>query len=200
MTNDLQLKIIQPDPALSQFVGSFWMLVNDSDSDRDIATLPDGKVDVLFSYSDKEPFNAMLMGLDRQSSLAVFSARTIIFAVSFKLLAVEYILQTSIAGRLNNPTHLQDNFWDISINDLHDFEHFVRKISEKLLHILNGKNVDDKKRRLFEYIYSSNGSMTVKELSEKSFWTSRQINRYFHQYIGMSLKEYCNILRFEATL
>ena len=62
------------------------------------------------------------------------------------------------------------------------------------------KKVDEKKRILFEHIYSANGEMTVNELSKKSFWSSREINRYFTKYIGLSLKAYCNILRFKASL
>ena len=41
--------------------------------------------------------------------------------------------------------------------------------------------------------------MTVKELSEKVYWSSRQINRYFNQQFGISLKAYCNILRFGSS-
>jgi AraC-like DNA-binding protein len=41
--------------------------------------------------------------------------------------------------------------------------------------------------------------MPVKELSEKVYWSSRQINRYFNQQFGVSLKAYCNILRFSAS-
>ena len=41
--------------------------------------------------------------------------------------------------------------------------------------------------------------MTVKELSEKVYWSSRQINRYFNQQFGVSLKAYCKILRFGAS-
>ncbi len=61
-------------------------------------------------------------------------------------------------------------------------------------------NIDIRKRKLFELIYSSKGSISVKELSEKVFWTSRQINRYFNQRFGISLKAYCNILRFRESL
>jgi len=49
-------------------------------------------------------------------------------------------------------------------------------------------------------IFDSKGEMSVKELSEKVFWSSRQINQYFNQQFGMSLKAYCNILRFQASL
>jgi AraC-like DNA-binding protein len=42
--------------------------------------------------------------------------------------------------------------------------------------------------------------LSVKELSEKVFWSSRQINRYFQQTFGISLKAYCNIFRFKSSL
>jgi AraC-like DNA-binding protein len=42
--------------------------------------------------------------------------------------------------------------------------------------------------------------MSVQLLSERVHWSSRQINRYFHQQFGLSLKAYCNILRFRASL
>ena len=47
---------------------------------------------------------------------------------------------------------------------------------------------------------SSNGEIGVRALSEKVFWSSRQINRYFTQQLGLSLKAYCSILRFRASL
>jgi AraC-like DNA-binding protein len=36
-------------------------------------------------------------------------------------------------------------------------------------------------------------------MSEQVHWSSRQINRYFNQLFGLSLKAYCNILRFRAS-
>jgi AraC-like DNA-binding protein len=60
--------------------------------------------------------------------------------------------------------------------------------------------IDSRKKKLFDLIYASNGALTVKELSEKVFWSSRQISRYFNEQFGISLKAYCNILRFRASL
>lgn len=39
----------------------------------------------------------------------------------------------------------------------------------------------------------------IREISEKVFWTSRQINRYFNLTFGISLKEYLNIIRSNQT-
>ncbi|MET0244429.1 MAG: AraC family transcriptional regulator, partial [Flavitalea sp.] len=46
---------------------------------------------------------------------------------------------------------------------------------------------------------SSAGQKSISELSEHSFWSSRQINRYFNDWFGLSLKAYCNILRFRES-
>lgn len=200
MNNELKLLTIQPDPALSDFVDVFYMLENHSDKGIEIASLPDGKVDLIFISSDNEPFKVLLMDLDRQPFQGTFPAKTVVFAICFKLPALEFILETSIAELKTAPKKLPDNYWDINISDLNDFEIFINKISKKIKSILYTKKIDEKKRLLFEHIYSSNGEMTVKELSEKSFWTSREINRYFKKYVGLSLKSYCNILRFKASI
>lgn len=42
--------------------------------------------------------------------------------------------------------------------------------------------------------------MPIKELSEKVFWSSRQINPYSNQTFGISLKAYCFIYRFKSSL
>jgi len=44
-------------------------------------------------------------------------------------------------------------------------------------------------------LFSTFGSIRVEELSNKVFWNSRQINRYFSSKFGLSLKTYANILR-----
>ncbi len=80
-----------------------------------------------------------------------------------------------------------------------DFENFCNKVSTKILELIKS-NIDIRKKELFNLIYSSKGFMSVKELSEKVFWSSRQINRYFQENFGISLKKYCDILRFKTSL
>jgi AraC-like DNA-binding protein len=94
--------------------------------------------------------------------------------------------------------NLPDNFWDFSENDLNYFDSFCQKATGAIRQRI-AKKTDDRKRKLFDLIYTTNGAMSVSELSEKVSWTSRQINRYFNQQYGISLKVYCNILRFRAS-
>ncbi len=198
MKNNLIYKNIKPDKSIDDFVESFWMLDNQSEFDKEIVVLPDGRIDLFISYSNIEPFHITLIGLETAPSQVQFPAKTKTFAISFKLLAIEYVLKTSIADLINDAKILPSNFWGFTQNDLNNFDEFCSKSTTKIRELVNIK-VDERKLQLFNLIYGTKGSATVKELSEKVFWTSRQINRYFNQRFGMSLKTYCSILRFRAS-
>jgi AraC-like DNA-binding protein len=197
--NDIEHKIIQADESISDFVERFWMLTNHSDTEKEIVVIPDGRIDVFFLYSATEPFSTFLKGLESEPTQTILPAKTVIFAVNLKLLAIEYLLDTSISTILNIGQQLPNDFWGITQEDLNDFDTLCIKITNKIKTLIP-KEVDDRKQKLFNLIYSSNGSLSVAELSEKVFWSSRQINRYFNQMFGLSLKAYCNILRFRASV
>ena len=199
MDKDLTYKIIKPAKPLSDFVESFWFLHNQSGSSKETTGLPDGLIDISLSRSAEESFRIVQLGGLTQHEQAVIPAGCLIFCISFKLLSVEYIFREPIADIIDSGRILPDDFWGFSENDLQDFDLFVEKATQMILAFLP-KEIDERKRKLFELIYAANGAITVKELSEKAFWSSRQINRYFNQQFGLSLKAYCNILRFRASL
>jgi len=196
---NIQFQILKPIPQLSDFVESFWMLENTSDMAHETVGLPDGRFDIIFSYSLNEPFTAMLMGLGTEAGQHSIPPKIVMFAVSFKLLAIEYLLDIKAASLLNTAHSLPTGFWEIKKSDLNDFENFCEKISMKILSLIK-PNIDNRKQKLFDLIYSSKGTLSVKELSEKVVWSSRQINRYFNEQFGISLKAYCTILRFKESL
>jgi AraC-like DNA-binding protein len=198
MDNSLDFRLIKPEKPLTGFVESFWSLQNQSETDKEVIILPDGRIDLIFSESPAEPFHIMLSGLETHADQAVFAAGIRIFAISFKLLATEYIFHHTISNILDYAKFLPLDFWGFNAEDLSDFDLFCTKASQKIRSLLPGE-IDSRKQKLFELIYESNGTITVKELSEKVFWSSRQINRYFNQQFGLSLKAYCNILRFRAS-
>ena len=195
---EIELRIVKPVPELFHFVESFWMLINHAEKENEIVVLPDGRFDVFFCYTANEPYHVIMRGLDSAPGQNAIPPKTVMFAVSFKLLAIEYLLDIKAASLLNTACYLPVDFWGITVGDLDDFDSFCNKVSAKMLTLIKEK-IDARKQKLFELIYDSNGSMTVKELSEKVYWTSRQINRYFNQQFGISLKAYCNILRFRAS-
>ncbi len=174
------------------------MLVNPTEETKPVVILPDGRFDIFFSLAANEPFHCSLHGLGSEPSQGSLAPNSVICAVSFKLLAAEFLLDLNLSDLVNRVVHLPADFWDITSDDLNHFASFCDKVSAKINGLLR-KDIDPRKQKLFELIYASQGSTTVKELSEAAQWSSRQINRYFTYWFGLSLKTYCTILRYRAS-
>ena len=55
-TWDIFYTLRQPDLEIADFVESFWVVENRSETAKDVIVLPDGRIDVFFSNSMKESF------------------------------------------------------------------------------------------------------------------------------------------------
>ncbi|MDJ1485526.1 AraC family transcriptional regulator [Cytophagaceae bacterium YF14B1] len=196
--NVVNYKVRKPIPELADFVESFWMLANPFDEEKEVVVVPDGRIDLCFSISATEPYHVMLAGLDSEPACSSIAPNSVMFAISFNLLAVEYLLDNSVSSLLNERLVLSDDFWGMAANDLTDFDAFCTKATLKMLEALK-PDVDKRKRKLFEMVYSTMGAVTIQEISDTVHWSSRQINRYFSQQFGLPLKTYCTILRFRAS-
>lgn len=198
MNNNFHYKLVRPVKPLADFVYSFSSLQNISDINEGVI-VPNGRIDLIFFKTLDNQFLISLLGLETKPKLMPRSHISAFFAINFNPLAVEYVLHHSIADILNTGRIMTDNYWDFNADDLNDFDVFCEKASLKIQSLLS-KDIDERKRLLFEWIFKTNGEISVKELSEKLFWSERQINQYFNQQFGLSLKAYCNILRFQASL
>lgn len=194
----LTIKSALPDKSISHFVHSFWMLENKTGKDIPSTILPNGMVDLTVIKTDSANWKILVRGIDTIPSQVTITAGTKIFTTGLKLLAVEYLLGNSIKDILNKGRDFANDLWQFEESDLNDFENFCSITTQKIK-TTSTENIDSRKKKLFEFIYSSYGSITVKELSEKTYWSSRQINRYFNQQFGISPKAYCNILRLGAS-
>ncbi len=195
---ELSITSALPHPSIAHFVHSFWMLENNTGKDIPSTILPNGMVDMTLMKTGNRGWELFIRGIDTESSQVVIEKGMKICTIGLKLLAVEYLLGDSIKTVLNEGKPLSNDFWQFEESDTSNIESFCHKATQQIKSI-SPENIDNRKQQLFEFIYGSEGSMTVKELSEKVFWSSRQINRYFNQQFGISLKAYCNILRFRAS-
>ena len=187
-----------PAVSIANFVDSFWALHNTGDVGKNVMVLPDGRIDLLFSKSATEPYHITLLGISTQPEQVVVAPHSVTFAISFKLPAVEYILHGTVADILNNAKDVAQKFAHIDADVLDDFVIFCNHSTERIQELIP-QNLDNRKIKLFDLIYASKGDVSVKELAEKVYWSSRQITRYFNRQLGISIKFYCNLIRFRAS-
>ncbi|MCJ8155785.1 AraC family transcriptional regulator [Chryseobacterium sp. SSA4.19] len=197
MQPTLSFKLIQPDESIKDFVYCFSSLQNFSGQQQAVI-IPNGRIDLIFSKTKDRKIQVALLGLETQPQYPdqEFSD---FCSVSFNPLAIEYIFGFPVADIINSGKLMPDDFWEVDADDLDHFEVFCDAMTEKINSLLP-EEVDVRKRILFELIFASDGEISVSEISGKILWSQRQINRYFNQQFGLSLKAYCKILRFQASL
>ena len=136
MDNNFHHKFINPDKSLADFVESFGMFHNYSDEAKEVVVMPDGRIDLFFWQSASTPFRVILVGLETFPEQRSIPPQTLTFVISFKPLAVEYILHTSIADLLNTTKDLSNNFWNFNADDLKNFDAFYKNASQKIKEFL----------------------------------------------------------------
>lgn len=189
-----ELEVIKPDKALSSFVESFWLLTNHNNTEKPVIVLPDGRLDLSFNLEN----GLTLLGLETGPSHTSIPPHLQMFSISFKPIAIEYLFGEYAPVNPNTAISLPIDFLGIQPN----FNISLQSNAEQFSNILHNKfntATDNRKKELFDLVFAAKGSITVQELSDKVFWSSRQINRYCNQIIGMPLKTYCSILRFRAS-
>ncbi len=186
-----------PDSDIAEFVGTFWSIENTVDKNN-ITLIPDAYFELILSKDVNQPFEISLVGLGTTFEDHKEMPATKMFGISFKLIAAEYIFQQPIADIKDAAKALPQGFWNFTETDLQDTELMITKATQTIKQLIPTE-IDNRKRQLFHLLYHSKGAITVHELSQKCFWSSRQINRYFNQQFGISLKSYCNFLRFRNS-
>lgn len=196
--NTINYNIIRPEKSLCDYIKFFWHLTNSGNNDKKVVILPDGYFDIIFFSLNDGPTSVLLVGLATERSEYVIPAKSVSFAISFKLPAAEYILRTSLQDLLNQQKYLPAGFWNIELEQALDFTGFVEAVT-RLVKELIPNDIDNWKQKLFETVYTTEGLATVQQISAEVHWSSRQINRYFNKWFGITLKAYCNILRYRGS-
>ncbi|MDN3692295.1 helix-turn-helix transcriptional regulator [Chryseobacterium tructae] len=74
------------------------------------------------------------------------------------------------------------------------FDYFDQFFSKRI------KSKNNQLQSVINDIYLTNGQISIYELSKRNFITVRQLERNFKKFIGLSPKEYSNIIRFQNAL
>tara|TARA_R110002096_G_scaffold209585_1_gene396759 strand:+ start:2040 stop:2789 length:750 start_codon:yes stop_codon:yes gene_type:complete len=185
---------------LKQYIRCFWWFDNDSSKNLNYTILPDGFFDIVVRFDNYKFQNTVLTGLYTKEIEVVIPPNHQLFGIQFKLPAVEYLFCESIAPLLNSEKKLPDAFWNLNSFDFTENTDTIDRLSSIInQEVKKENNLDDRKLHLFRLLSQTKGNQSVRYFTDKVFWSSRQINRYFNKMFGLSLKSYCNILRCSAA-
>lgn len=194
----INYSVQQADEPLKDFIFNFWKTQNNTDTASQYTVMPDAGIELIISVQPDRPNQMNLFGLSTHILDIIIPPGTVLFGVRFKLLAVEYLLQTTLPTNSNQkpPT----NLWDVELQSETTLTGFVVSMGALLQQQINWLTIDPRKRKLLELVYSRKGAISVHQLALETGWAARQINRYFRATFGLPLKEYLEQLQFFSSL
>ncbi|WP_290793999.1 helix-turn-helix domain-containing protein [Flavihumibacter sp. UBA7668] len=126
----------------------------------------------------------------------MLSPGSIFFGVCFKPAAFANFYKYADLNELTNSTIELEQSISLPKDELINspFSYFNQYYIDRI------RNKDVPLHSVITDIHNSNGRLSIYELSKRNYITTRQLERYFKSHIGMSPKEYSNIVRFQKAL
>jgi len=193
MNEQSTYKEIQPNVELNDFVHSFWMHENNSDTVEKTTIVPDSYFKIVMLIKNQKIVTYFMTGLWLDEKEFSFAPNTTSVGVRLKILAPEFLLNREVSSILQKMHQLDLHYLNVDKFDLSSFEIIVEQWQKELLSIKPQKAIQGNKLRLSQLLDKMNGNIPATEVSNQIYWTNRQINRYLNKYVGVSLKKYLNI-------
>ena len=180
---------------LNEFISSYWMHRNDSDSSISATIVPDGHIKILLFVNQRQITKYFLTGIWVHSIDVYVPPFTTVYGIRMKILSPEFLLKREVASIINTIKYLDLSFLSMNNLDITDFASLIEHWENELIKTESYHSIPKNKILFSNLIYKRKGDIPANEVSKTVFWTSRQINRYLNKYIGISLKKYLNILK-----
>lgn len=186
----------------TEFVSEFYQM-QISEDHPPVFAVPDGCIDILFECDQHNP-QARICGSTLHSQHVELKENIPYFGVRFLPGVIPKFIGISATDLINQSI----NFYDLVENNENLVERIVYadSIDEKInIFFLS---VSSQLKRDFSYITESiihyiiqqNGEGKIKDLEKITGYSSRHIQRIFKQDIGMSIKTFACIMRFQAAI
>lgn len=202
----MEYKETEPYKDLKPFIHFYWELKGNELEKRWERVFPDGCAGILINLGD----NCLT---DNGSFSLEFGKTYVVGAMtSFKESFIDS--NTHLLGVCLKPATFP-NFYNYASQDLltNNTIEFEKSNSFNVDKILNSsfdylnyfffdriKIKNNPLQSVINDIHLSNGQLSIYELSKRNFTTIRQLERNFKKSVGLSPKEYSNIIRFQNAL
>jgi len=192
-----------PHPALSKYVDAYWTATGSSQTLTVERILPDGCVDIIFNvgndcYTDNGDVlmkndRTYLVGTMTRFKETEMDMGTRLFGIRFKPGAfLAFFNYAPLCEVANRTVELDARFcFNTNILIKSRFE-FLDKLLFK-----NLKNPNQYLLDQIQTIQRSKGQLKIEELASVHCTTARQLERNFKHYLGITPKEFVNLVRYQ---
>ena len=191
---------INPSKGIDRVIDSFWTFSNSKSSEK-FKVLPDTCVDLIFDLNQNKGF---LSGIMTNYQIRELATKSDLIGVRFKTEKFGFLSKIPLCETKNLRAELNEIFPMKNLkplNQLTDFEKITDKITflEKFIGISFKRNFQRQDKMVLsvaQRIRLLKGIVNIGDLAKSHHISLRQLERRFKNYIGLTLKEFSNIVRF----
>jgi AraC-like DNA-binding protein len=197
-------KQVKPSPNLTNYIDAFWVVEGAAEQIQATSILPDGCVDLIFNLGDDcktdnrilENGKTYLVGTMTTSQKSFLNTEHKLMGVRFKPAAFLFFYSYTSLDQVTNQIIEFEKALSPDINKLKQYS--VSYLNNYFLNRMN--NQENYLFPVINDVRMSMGQISIDELAKRNFVTVRQLERSFKKNIGISPKEFVNILRFQFAL
>lgn len=202
----MEYKRIEPYKDLKPFIHFYWELKGNKSERQFERVFPDGCAGVLMNVgntclTDNGSFSlefgkTYVVGAMTSFKDSIIDSDTHLLGVCLKPATFANFYNYASENELTNDTIELEKSNAFNVGKMCDnsFVYFNQFFSDRI----KSKNIP--LQSIIQDIHSTKGQISMRELSERNFTTIRQLERNFKRFVGLSPKEYSNIIRFQNAL
>ncbi len=191
---------IKPSERLKSIIDSFWIF-SKNESSENFKVLPDNCADLIFDFKQNKGF---LSGVMSKYQLRELTTESDLIGIRFRAENFGCLSKIPLGETKNLRVELSHIFPTTNLNilsQLFDLDNLNAKKNflENLIEILFKQNYTRQDQMIIsvsQNVRSLNGIVNVSHLAQSFNISLRQLQRRFKNYIGLTIKEFSNIVRF----
>jgi AraC-like DNA-binding protein len=193
----------QPHPALRSYIDAYWVVKGDDNRTDTYRIFPDGCIDIIINPGDDfstdsgkftmKSESAYLVGTMTRYKDTVRQPGSLLIGIRFKPLGFPTFFKYHSLHEIKDQTV---DFDKRLIPEIHADDGDIFLKLDKFF--LNRLGVHPQRLNLLmNDMKGKNGNISIDALAKQHSLTSRQLERNFRHYLGISPKEYANFLRYQ---
>lgn len=211
--NSRYKEVLPANMELAEYIRCFWgstkpYIQKGKESVAGII-IPDTCVDIIYYIDHTEnSVTGGFCGISDMSFVEDVSAKpghlVSMFAIRFYAWGVYAFSEDSLKGSLNEYCGIESRFQKLDrilrpqLLDYSLMQERIRIAEKFFLGQMLYLRQNDIINRAVREIVSCKGTLSVSGLTEECFVSSRQLERLFHEYIGITPKKLCNLVRYQC--
>lgn len=211
--NSRYKEVLPANMELTEYIRCFWgstkpYIQKGKESVAGII-IPDTCVDIIYYIDHTEnSVTGGFCGISDMSFVEDVSAKpghlVSMFAIRFYAWGVYAFSEDSLKGSLNEYCGIESRFQKLDrilrpqLLDYSLMQERIRIAEKFFLGQMLYLRQNDIINRAVREIVSCKGTLSVSGLTEECFVSSRQLERLFHEYIGITPKKLCNLVRYQC--